>query len=158
MGIKAEQDEAWDQFLGIWEELLETGDEPRTIVVVEGERDRDALRKLGVEGRIVPLHQGRRITAVARELSELADRVVLLTDWDEEGGLFAQRFRELLEPGDASVDLDLRRRLARCVRGELVHVEGLFGWARRNAERHGATLEHFRPDWTRRTDLWADDV
>ena len=145
MGDATDREAIWGSFLELWERLIGDSAEPGTVIVVEGERDRQALRRLGVPGPIVPLHHGRRLPGVARELGESATRVILLTDWDTEGGHLAQRLRELLEAGPTEVDLDLRRRLARALHGELVHVEGLYGWARRNAERHGAPLEHFQP-------------
>jgi 5S rRNA maturation endonuclease (ribonuclease M5) len=64
-----------------------------------------------------------------------------MTDWDTEGGHLAQRLREFLEADRPRLDLEYRRRIARIVRGELVHVEGLHGWARRLAERQGLVLD-----------------
>lgn len=146
MNDAADRDAGWADFLEIWEALVTESVEARTVIVVEGERDRHALRRLGIEGTILPLHHGRRLPAVAKELTDSADRVILLTDWDTEGGHLAQRLRELLGAGRTEVDLELRRRLAKALRGELVHVEGLYGWARRAAERQGAALEHFQPE------------
>ena len=142
------RDSAWTEFQDLWDRLLEAGAEPGTVLVVEGENDVQSLRRLGVEGRIVPLHIGRRLPRLARDLSVSARRVVLLFDWDAQGGRWARKMRELLEADQVEVDLDLRRRLAGALHGELVHVEGLYRWARRLAEAHGGSLEHFRPDLT----------
>ncbi len=138
-------DSNWAEFRELWEILLLESEDPQTVLVVEGERDVRSLRRLGLDGRVVPLHRGQRLPAVAKELLESARRAVLLTDWDPEGGHLARRLRELLEAGPIEVDLDLRRRLARCLRGEVVHVEGLYAWARRSAEREGGTLDELRP-------------
>lgn len=146
MARPTSRDAVWADFLDLWDQLLEAGTTPGTVLVVEGENDVRSLRQLGVEGRIVPLHRGQRLPVVARELSQSATRVVLLFDWDAQGGRWARRMRELLGAGRLDVDLELRRRLASTLRGELVHVEGLYHWARRTAERHRAPLEHFRPD------------
>jgi 5S rRNA maturation endonuclease (ribonuclease M5) len=145
MGDAADRELSWQEFLELWERLLEDSGDPGTVVVVEGEHDREALRRLGVDGRIVPLHHGRRLPRVARDLAVSARRVIILTDWDTEGGHFARKLGELLAADDVDVDLDLRKRLARALRSELTHLEGLYGWARRNAERRGAPLEHFHP-------------
>jgi 5S rRNA maturation endonuclease (ribonuclease M5) len=69
--------------------------------------------------------------------------VVVLTDWDVEGGHLARKLREFLEADQLEFDLDFRRRLSVALRGEVAHIEGLAGWARRSAERAGAPLEHF---------------
>ena len=116
-----------------------------TVVVVEGERDRVSLRKLGYPGTILKLHHGRALSGTAHDLVGASRRVIVLTDWDTEGGHLAQRLREFLEAEALVLDLDYRRRLARIVRGELVHVEGLYGWARRLAERDGRSIEELVP-------------
>ncbi len=141
-GVRA-RTEAFDEFLALWERLRSDSAEPGTVVVVEGERDRTALRRLGVTGAIVLVHRGSSLAGTAQELVGHHRRVIVLTDWDREGGEIARRLRGFLEPERLTLDLDYRRRLARILRGELVHVEGLHGWARRIAETQGAPLEHF---------------
>lgn len=135
--------EIWPEFLELWEELRQASAEPGTIVVVEGERDRASLRRLGLPGPVMLLHHGHTLSQLAQELGSGPRRVIVLTDWDTEGGHFAQRLRELLRPGPAEIDLEFRRRLAQLLHGDLAHVEGLAGWARRTAEGIGAPLDHF---------------
>jgi 5S rRNA maturation endonuclease (ribonuclease M5) len=143
MGALSGRESAWPEFLKLWAELLEAGRSPTTVIVVEGERDRASLAKLGIEGRILILHRGQPLGAVAHALAQDARRVVVLTDWDSKGGRLAQRLREFLEATPAELDLDLRRRLARVLRGELVHVEGIAGWARRTAEQLNVPLDQW---------------
>jgi 5S rRNA maturation endonuclease (ribonuclease M5) len=131
---------AFDEFLALWEKFLAEANDPATVTVVEGERDRRSLRRLGLTGPIAIVHRGRSLAATALALSR-SRRVILLTDWDTEGGHLAQRLREHLEAGTPALDLDYRRRLAHLLRGELAHVEGLYGWARRSAERYRRPLE-----------------
>lgn len=138
-------DDAFEQFLELWGRLCVESSSDGTVVVVEGERDRGSLRALGVTGPIHLVHHGLRLGALAQDLARSARRAIVLTDWDATGGQLAQRLRELLSPGIVEVDLEFRRRLARALRGEVVHVEGLHAWARRMAERSGAPLEHFLP-------------
>jgi 5S rRNA maturation endonuclease (ribonuclease M5) len=137
----ADADDPFDDFVELWRRLRADADDPATVVVVEGARDRRALRRLGLTGRIAAVHRGRSLAGTAQALVGSSRRVILLTDWDTEGGHFAQRLREFLAADRVTLDLEYRRRLARILRGELVHVEGLHGWARRQAERRGATLE-----------------
>jgi 5S rRNA maturation endonuclease (ribonuclease M5) len=141
--LSAERESAWREFLRLWERLRADADDPGTLFLVEGERDRDALRRLGIRAPIHLVHRGRSLSEVALELSAAGRRVVVLTDWDTEGGHLAYRFRDLLLDGRLSLDFDTRRRLGRALRGEVVHVEGLAHWARRMAERAGAPLEHW---------------
>ncbi len=136
-----EGEEAFEEFLDLWATFKADSEEARSVVVVEGERDRRALRRLGLEGRILLVHRGETIAQTAQRLVGQNRRVIVLTDWDSEGGQFARRLREFLEAERVDLDLEYRRRFARILRGELVHVEGLYGWARRLAERQGTTIE-----------------
>jgi 5S rRNA maturation endonuclease (ribonuclease M5) len=101
------------------------------------------LAKLGVGGRVVILHRGRPVSEVAHLVALDARRVIVLTDWDAKGGRLAQKLKEFLESMPLELDLDTRRRLARVLRGELVHVEGIAGWARRTAEQLNVPLEQW---------------
>jgi len=136
-------DEPFFAFLELWARLRVESLEAGCVIVVEGERDRRSLRRLGLAGPVTLVHRGDSLATTAHRLARQSRRVIVLTDWDGEGGLLARRLREFLEAEPVSLDLEYRRRLARILRGELVHVEGLHGWARREAERHGATLDHF---------------
>jgi 5S rRNA maturation endonuclease (ribonuclease M5) len=130
-----------DEFLRLWRDLRAESEVDGTVIVVEGERDRRSLRRLGVTGAIATVHRGRTLSGTAHDLVGGARRVIVLTDWDVEGGHLARRLKEFLEADRPSIDLEFRRRLARIVRGELVHVEGLHGWARRLAERSGDSID-----------------
>jgi 5S rRNA maturation endonuclease (ribonuclease M5) len=135
--------EIWEQFLKLWEDFLAFANDDSSIIVVEGERDRRALKALGVNTRVVLFHSGRGLSQLTRALTRPGLRIVVLTDWDREGGHLAHRLTELLLAEGVEVDVDFRKRLARTLRGEIAHVEGLAGWARRSAEHAGAPLDHW---------------
>ncbi|MBI5073687.1 MAG: hypothetical protein HZB62_00715 [Nitrospirae bacterium] len=61
-------------------------------VVVEGKKDLQALRKLGLSGEIIPLHRGKGLYDFSEELAEQFSKVVLLLDWDAKGDML---FRSL---------------------------------------------------------------
>jgi len=133
--------EPFEEFVELWGKLLREQDGPRTVLVVEGERDRRSVERLGWTGPVVVVHRGRPISATASGLVASRRKVIVLTDWDTEGGHLARRLRDFLTAERVRLDLDYRRRFARILRGELTHVEGLFGWARRQADRRGEPLE-----------------
>lgn len=54
-------------------------------VIVEGRRDSEALRRLGLAGEIITLHRGNNLYEFCEEVAEKYERVVLLLDWDERG-------------------------------------------------------------------------
>ncbi len=135
-----DSDRAFEQFLELWHRLYRANRDDASVILVEGERDRRALTRLGLEGEIQLVHRGTTLAETAQRLLERRRTVILLTDWDPEGRNLARRLRGLLQAGGVPLDLEYRRRLARILRGEIVHVEGLHGWVRRMAERHGATI------------------
>ena len=141
-------DDGWTDFLKLWEEFLAAANDEGTTTVVEGVRDRRSLQRLGVTGRIHLIHSGGGLSQLTRALSGPGRRIIVLTDWDREGGHLAHRLGELLVAEGIPVDTEFRRRFSRAFRGEVAHVEGLAGWARRSAERSGAPLEHWLRDWT----------
>lgn len=54
-------------------------------VIVEGKRDSEALRRLGLAGQIITLHRGNNLYEFCEEIVEKFEKVVLLLDWDERG-------------------------------------------------------------------------
>lgn len=54
-------------------------------VVVEGKKDATALKKLGLGGEIITLHNGQGLYEFCEELAEKFPRVIVLMDWDEKG-------------------------------------------------------------------------
>jgi 5S rRNA maturation endonuclease (ribonuclease M5) len=132
---------AWPEFVRVFARLREESASGVVVVLVEGERDRRSLRRLGVAGPIALVHGGGTLSALAAKLARGGKTVVVLTDWDTEGGHLAQRLRDFLTADAVGLNLEYRRKLAKALRGEVVHVEGLHGWARRTAEATGGTLE-----------------
>ena len=69
----------------------------RAPLIVEGRRDAEALRALGLTGEIITLHSGKSIYDFCEDISEHYDRIVLLMDWDEKGdklfGMLAENLR-----------------------------------------------------------------
>ncbi|MFA5352809.1 MAG: toprim domain-containing protein [Thermodesulfovibrionales bacterium] len=57
----------------------------RCPLIVEGKRDRLALRKIGFTGEIITLHGGKGVYEFCEDLAEQYERVILLMDWDERG-------------------------------------------------------------------------
>ena len=79
------------------------------VIVVEGIRDVEALRELGYAGRVeVYSHAGLNESDVALLLSGSRE-VLVLTDFDAEGGKLATRLSELLESNGARVNREARR-------------------------------------------------
>ncbi|NWF52194.1 MAG: hypothetical protein HXY47_03845 [Nitrospirae bacterium] len=54
-------------------------------IIVEGNRDVYALRKLGLTGEIIALHNGKSLYNFCLDIAERLQKVVLLLDWDKKG-------------------------------------------------------------------------
>ena len=136
--------EPFDRFLRTLSDLREAAQE-EAIILVEGDRDRSALRRLGVDPRsILLVHQGLSLPAVVEKVVRLSPRrVILLTGWDAKGGRLAERLAALFQDGRLETDVSLRRRLALSVLGEVRCVEDLVPWAERASEEAGAPLDHW---------------
>lgn len=57
-----------------------------TPIVVEGEKDVHALRQLGMTGEILTVHAGYNLVDFCDEVASRYEEVILLTDWDKQGG------------------------------------------------------------------------
>ena len=139
MPPRAAPHELLQEFLRVWQTLLEATARPSTVVLVEGVRDRAALARLGLVSPVLLVHRGERLPHLAESVAERFRRAVVLTDWDRTGGQLAQRLHVLLAADRVEIDLDVRRRMGRALRGELVHVEGLGSWVEHLADRAGTS-------------------
>jgi len=54
-------------------------------IIVEGQNDAFALRRLGLDGEIIPLHNGRSLYEFSTEIAERFQRIIILFDWDKKG-------------------------------------------------------------------------
>lgn len=54
-------------------------------IIVEGKRDKEALRRLGIKGEILPLNNGKSIYDFCEFMLDNYNSVILLTDWDYKG-------------------------------------------------------------------------
>jgi 5S rRNA maturation endonuclease (ribonuclease M5) len=93
------------------------------LILVEGQRDVEALRSLGYAGDIATCS---RFCVNDTELAEMIagenNRVLVLTDFDQEGNVLNTRFSELLERMGVVVEKGLRGQMARLMAALEVHV------------------------------------
>ena len=55
-------------------------------IIVEGEKDVDALRSLGMEGKILTVNSGKKLVDFCDMVASQHSEVIILTDWDKKGG------------------------------------------------------------------------
>ncbi len=115
--------ETLDTLLTLFEELDEMS--VTVPIIVEGRKDREALRKLGIMGEIVVLNDGFSILGTCESLALGWDKAIILTDWDRKGGHLARVLMDSLEACDMGHDTDLRAKISRLAKKEVKDVEGL---------------------------------
>ncbi len=101
-------------------------------VVVEGKKDADTLRDLGISGRIVTIKTGgKSFTQVLQEIEEMeTSEVILLLDFDRRGRQAIRKLREGLEHAGIKPDLTLWRTLSALAGKELQCIESLTSYLR----------------------------
>ena len=96
-------------------------------ILVEGKKDVEALRALGVEGNIITVKTGgKSFLDVVSELEQAkVSEVVLMLDFDRRGKQGTNRLRKNFEHSGVKVNLEFWRALLRLVGKDLQGVEGL---------------------------------
>ena len=98
-----------------------------TLIIVEGRKDVNTLRKLGIEGNIISVKtRGKSILDVLGEVEKLGSReVVVLMDFDRRGRELTKRLVQGFERMRIKPNLVFWRELRRLVGREVKDIEGL---------------------------------
>lgn len=108
-------------------------------ILVEGKRDKAALRALGFEGPIELINRGwdrSRLVAYfydtygTRNTIDGGPPLMLLMDWDRTGGQIQKSLRNRLNSLDVPIDENLRKVLVRTMNPEGKTVEALAPFAK----------------------------
>ena len=79
----------------VLDDLIE--ENKRVPIIVEGEKDILALRKLGLIGDIISLNKGINLIDFSDYVAENYKSVIILTDWDRRGGFLCHTIMRNLE-------------------------------------------------------------
>ena len=94
-----------------------------SIVVVEGKRDEDALKKLGYHGKICQFHSFKGLIKFADRMPKYKN-LILLLDSDRKGRYLTKRIISQLQHR-MTVDLSYRKELTVVTKGRVKNVEDL---------------------------------
>jgi len=119
-------------------ERIEQESEKGRAIVVEGQRDRDALRRMGISGSILCVQSSRMNTVgFAEELDNMKE-VIILTDFDRQGVYLAKRLARILNSQKVRPNLVLWRELRRLAKSDIRSIEELPKYYHRlQNEEHG---------------------
>lgn len=125
---EAARKEKVEKIVEVLGDLVEATGLGGKVVVVEGVRDREALRRWGVQGKILclKLRPDSLVEKMGR-LSEREEEIVILTDFDIEGRRLARRMSEFLGRG-RSLNLSYWRKLSVLASSDVKDVEGLVSY------------------------------
>lgn len=98
-----------------------------TPIIVEGKKDVESLRQLGVEGEIICAKTGgkSRLDLIRNVEESGAREVILLFDFDRRGKEWTETVTQQLETARIKPDLTFWRELMRFTGKEVKDVEGL---------------------------------
>ncbi len=94
------------------------------IIVVEGRKDVESLRSLGINGE-VKLSSQQPLLDFTEKLSRSGKEIVLLTDWDRKGGMVASKITDYLHAYSIIPNMDIRARIGFLVKKRIKDIESL---------------------------------
>lgn len=94
-----------------------------SVVIVEGKRDSEALRKIGFSGTVLELHKFGGLIRFVDFVAKY-DRVIILLDGDRKGRYLTAKLIEHLQRR-TKIDLSFKRRLVSITKGKIRFIEQL---------------------------------
>ncbi len=96
------------------------------VVIVEGKRDSNALRKIGHTGKILEFHRFSGMIDFADSVAKF-ERLIILFDRDKKGRTLTGKTIQLLQRR-TKVDLSFKRKLRIITKGKIKFVEELVSY------------------------------
>jgi len=97
------------------------------LLIVEGERDIEALKAIGIESNILAVKShGKSLQDIIDKIESIGDReIILLMDFDEHGRELTERLARNLERSKVKLNIEFWRKLCSLLGNDLKDVEGL---------------------------------
>jgi len=106
--------------------LLELQEENKRVpILVEGDKDIGALRKLNIKGIIISVNIGVSLSNFCDRIAQEYKNIIILTDWDWRGGRLCRTIRKNLE---GRVNCNIRYREFFAKNTMIRTIEGLPSW------------------------------
>ncbi len=94
-------------------------------IIVEGKKDKKALKKLGIERKIIQIKKGKRVFRIIEDLRGKYEKVIILTDWDHSGGKLCYKIKKACESNAIEYDIDYRKEIIKYLKKEVKDVESI---------------------------------
>jgi 5S rRNA maturation endonuclease (ribonuclease M5) len=106
--------------------LTDLREENKTVpIIVEGEKDIIALRRLEMTGEIIRFNTGQSVPDFCDSIAQKYQKIILLTDWDWRGGRLGSSIKKHLEN---RVECNMSYRQIFAHRCTCRTVEGIPSW------------------------------
>jgi len=84
-------------------------------ILVEGSKDIEALRTLGIRGEIITINRGMSLVELAEFIRENYGEIILLLDWDSKGKELTHRLETLLWDSGVNTHPEIRKAIQNIV-------------------------------------------
>jgi len=106
--------------------VSELNSKEKSVVIVEGKRDSNALKKLGFTGKVLEFHRFAGMVDFADSVAKY-ERLIILFDRDKKGRTLTGKTIQLLQRR-TKVDLSFKRKLRIITKGKIMFVEQLVSY------------------------------
>lgn len=95
-------------------------------ILIEGKKDEEALKKLGIDGTFIKVSgSGLKLFEIAEKSVKLSSKVIILTDFDKKGEELAKRLAEDIQSLGSYPNLEIRRKIMGITRKFIKDIESL---------------------------------
>jgi 5S rRNA maturation endonuclease (ribonuclease M5) len=113
------------RLLSIMEEL-QNHVEQGIPVLIEGKKDEEALKKLGINGNFIKVSGSPfKLFEITELATSSSSQVIILTDFDKKGAELAKRLSEDIQSLGSHPNLEIRRKIMGITRRYIKDIESL---------------------------------
>jgi len=94
-------------------------------IIVEGIRDKEALRRLGITRNVIALNRGKSVFTFSEEIAKRHRRAIVMTDWDRRGGMLARMLKEALMANGVEAIDHIRMQIVILSKKEVKDIESM---------------------------------
>lgn len=97
-----------------------------TPILIEGMKDEEALRELGISGNIIKVSgSGLKLFEIAEMAVESSSEVIILTDFDKKGNILAKKLSKDIQSLGSHPDLNIRKSIMKITGKYIKDIESL---------------------------------
>jgi 5S rRNA maturation endonuclease (ribonuclease M5) len=95
-------------------------------ILIEGKKDEEALKDLGINGNIIKVSGSPlKLFEIAEIAALSSSKIIILTDFDKKGNQLARKLSEDIQRLGSNPDLQLRRKIMAITRRYIKDIESL---------------------------------